>query len=189
MNERNFEQEENSNIQESEKPPVLYHASRDPDITQFEPRAESIRDKNEGPVVFGTPELALATMFLVDTSDSWTTKGRFGETCCHVISDRERFSKADKGGWIYRLPSESFTTDLTKGMRKLEWTSRQPVIPIDQTAYKSGLEAMIEQGVQVYFVDKDTFKKIKEAPDHGQSILQSLVSENQRRAENTDKFK
>jgi hypothetical protein len=32
-------------------------------IEKFEPRAKSIRDSEEGPVVFATPDLALATTF------------------------------------------------------------------------------------------------------------------------------
>lgn len=48
---------------------------------------------------------------------------------------------------------------------------------------------MIENGVQVYFVDKPTFKKIQGAEDHGLSILKTLESENQRRGKNVVEFR
>jgi hypothetical protein len=40
--------------------------------------------------------------------------------------------------------------------------------------------AMITHGVQVYFVDKKTYKKIQKASDHGLSIINSLPSENEK---------
>jgi len=43
---------------------------------------------------------------------------------------------------------------------------------------------MIENGVQVYFVDQATFSELKKAPDHGLSILKKLESENQKRGQN-----
>jgi len=56
------------------KPSVLYHASQNRNVELFEPRAKSYRDRKEGPVVFGTPELPFATMFIVDSDDSQRKK-------------------------------------------------------------------------------------------------------------------
>jgi hypothetical protein len=43
---------------------------------------------------------------------------------------------------------------------------------------------MIENAVQVYFVDREMFTEISSADDHGRSILIGLISENQRRGVN-----
>lgn len=163
-----------------QKPKYLYHASQNSDIDVLEPRAESVRDPSEGPVVFATANLLYVTMFLVNSDDSWTVQGKFGGTFYKVISDKNRFLEADKGGTIYTLPNDTFYCDLEKGMGKEEWVSKEAVEPIKKQYYHSGIEAMIDSGVQVYFVDKQTFQKIRQAEDQGLSILQSIQSENQK---------
>jgi hypothetical protein len=169
---------------EVKKPAVLYHASQDKDVKEFEPRAETFRDEKEGPVVFATPDKRFASMFLVPkTTDSWCQKSVFTDPengkSIHVmiISDKEKFEKLDKGGAIYSLPSDTFQTDLTKSTKSREWTSREVVEPTDKTEYKSGLQAMIENGVMVYFIDQQTFEKLKKSDDFGLSILQTLKPE------------
>jgi hypothetical protein len=47
---------------------------------------------------------------------------------------------------------------------------------------------MIDNGVQVYFVGKQTFQKIRQAEDHGFSILQTIQSENQKLNKNVFLF-
>ena len=39
---------------------------------------------------------------------------------------------------------------------------------------------MLENKVQVYFIDQETYKKIQESDDDGLSILKNLESENQK---------
>ncbi len=166
----NFEQKP-----EIEKPSVLYHASRSKNVTEFEPRAETVRIPEEGPLVFGTPDVAYASCFIVPTADSWTQVSVF-DNSLHVmiISDQKRFKKLDKGGSIYFLPSDSFETDPEKSPSAREWTSKNPVKPSDKKDYKSGLQAMLENGVEVYFVEKETFDRIQKSDDHGLKILKTL---------------
>jgi len=140
-----------------EKPPFLYHATSNRNIEIFEPRAESIRDPNEGSVVFGTPSKAYVSMFIVKSNDSWTSKGRYNGVWYHAISDEERYRQLDKGGAIYTLPSDTFETDLTRGMKSMEWVSRVSVKPLEKEIYDSGIEAMLKNGVKVLFVPNDVF--------------------------------
>lgn len=167
---------------EIEKPPVLYHASLNKDVKEFEPRAETFRDPEEGPVVFATPDKAYASCFIVSgINDRWCQISVFdGSIHVMIISDKERFLKIDKGGAIYALPSETFETDPEKSKTGREWTSREPVKPSDKTEYKTGLQAMIENDVQVYFVDRKTFERIQKSEDYGFEIIKSLKSENQK---------
>lgn len=161
-------------------PKILYHASSNRKIRMLEPRALTIRDRNEGPVVFATPDKAEASKFLVPSDDSWTRKSRFGDVHVHIISDRKRYEKADKGGAIYHLSSDTFENDETKGART-EWTSKRAVRPISKEEYGSGLQAQLDNGVQVFFVDKATFAEIVNSGDHGNAIMRSLESENKKR--------
>ena len=166
--ERNF-------VPKLEKPPVLYHASKNADIKTFEPRIGKRRDENEGAQVFATPSKAMATIFLVETDDSWTQSGAMDGVPYIIISDRERFTQLDTGGTIYSLPSDTFETDLEKGLRELEYTSNEAVEPTDAEHFPSALSAMLENGVKVYFVDKETFENIQNADDHGEEIVKNLT--------------
>lgn len=167
-----------------EKPKFLYHASPFRDIQEFEPRAQFVRDPEEGPVVFATPSEIFASMFIVRTDDRWSHKGRFNGIHYTVINDRQKFEEMDKGGSIYVLPSETFSTDEAKSMGTAEWTSKEPVKPSRKTDYESGLDAMLQHGVQVYFVDADTWRLIEESDDHGLSVLSKQQSENDKRGIN-----
>jgi hypothetical protein len=164
-----------------EKPSVLYHGSSNKEITRFEPSSKKVRDPAEGPRIFATPDKRMASVFIVGVDDSWGNSGQHNGTPYMVISDRERFETLDKGGAIYHLPNETFTTDPNKGLGDLEWASSEPVEPTGKEDHESALEAMLNHGVQVYFVDRATYQAFETAPDHGLSILQTTESENQRR--------
>lgn len=163
-----------------DKPNSLYHGSQNKNIKVFMPQHKSYRDKNEGAVVFATPDKVLASIFIVPTNDSWTHSGLFGGIHYFVCSDKKRFIELDKGGTIYTLPSDTFECDPERGLGSKEWTSIVEVKPINQENFDSALELMIDMGVQVYFVDDEIFKKINESKDHGNKILRSLISENKR---------
>lgn len=164
---------------EIEKPAFLYHASSTKNREEFEPRNRTVRDPEEGPVVFATPDKAYASCFMVPgVDDSWCQISVFGDIHVMIISDEKRFKNSDKGGGIYILPSETFETDPEKSRTGREWTSKPAVKPIDKIEYKTGLEAMLENGVEVYFVNEKTFEEIREAEDHGLEILKTLKPEN-----------
>lgn len=165
-------------------PPALYHASPSGDITVFTPRAESTRDPNEGPRVFATPSKALATVFVVKTDDSWANSGTISDVPYMIISDRARFDSLDTGGYIYSLPTDTFENDPSKGLGELEWTSAVPVVPTNKEYFKSGLDAMLDAGVQVYFLDAETYARFKSDPDHMAENLNALTSENQKLQKN-----
>jgi len=180
----NFEKE-NASSDVPEKPSVFYHASKNKDIAELEPRQESYRDQNEGAVVFATPDKAIASIFLLDARHS----GKFdGIPYAVIVDSREHFLSEDKGGRIYELNGDTFQNDPTKGLGKDEWVSKENVKPKESIEYKSALTVALEQGVQVYFVDEATSKAIKESDDYGLSILQKLESENQRRNLNVKQF-
>jgi hypothetical protein len=174
--------EEVTKTESEPKPKILYHASPNRDLQVIETRQESVRDKNEGPVVFATHDEACASLFLVNSNDSWTFKGRINGVHYHIISDRKRFEELDKGGSIYEVPSDSFERKINdESWQSLEWTSTKPVNPIRKTDYSSGLEAMIDKGVLVYFVDKEMFEELTKNHRINSNLLKTLVSENQTR--------
>ncbi|MBI4158266.1 MAG: hypothetical protein HY505_01420 [Candidatus Yanofskybacteria bacterium] len=169
-----------------EKPPFLYHGSPHKDIEAVEPRKEKYRDLEEGELVFATQDLAIATIFMTKASRG---SGSFGDVpYVYIIEPREEFIKDDNGGHIYVLPSDTFACDPNKGLGVYEWTSKEKVKPVRKIEYSSTLDAMLENGVQVYFMDEETHRKIEVSKDHGLSIYRELESENQRRGINIRSF-
>lgn len=154
------------------KPAVLYHGSSVRGLEQLIPQRTSFRDSKEGPIVFATPRRDLATCFIVPADDSWTAIGIGSDGSCHmVISNKERFREVDKGGVIYELSGDGFESDLTQGLREVEWVSRRPVRVKSAVEYESSLEGMIKEGVGVYFVDKEIFKKFRKENGEGKELL------------------
>lgn len=164
---------------ESEKPPFLYHGSPNRDIDELEPRQKTYRDLEEGPQLFASQELSVASMFLFEGSFS---SGLFNKTpYAAIVGSREEIMQRDRGGHVYVLPSETFSCDPHKGLGEYEWTTRDSVKPIKTIEYPSAIDAMMENGVQVYFIDQETRDRIDNSADHGFAILSSLESENMRR--------
>lgn len=184
-----FEQQHNQ--EKKEKPSVLYHASRVSGIKEFTPNRGNYRDENEGAVIFSTPDKALASAFLVEGhGDHWMQIGFYGGIPVVIINaDREEFIKNDKGGVMYAFSSDTFDYDPNKGMGEKEWTSQESVKPLSEEKYTSALDAMIENGAQVYFVDKKTFDDINNSDNHGYNILIGLTSENERNNKNIRSLK
>ena len=154
---------------------MLFHATRNPDIDVFLPRAEKTRDENEGPKVFGTPSRALAGIFLVESDDSWVQSGMMDDIPYIIISDEERYRNLDSGGVIYSLPTNTFENHPEKGLREYEWTSAEPVTPTGKEEIASAVDDMLAHGVKIYFVDKETYQKIQGAQDSGESIVSGLA--------------
>lgn len=100
-------------------------------------------------------------MFLTNTDDSWTSKGMFNGQWYCAISDEKRFKEIDKGGAIYTLPSDTFTTDLDRGMGRNEWISKVPIKPSSKKEYDTCLTAMILNNVKVIFVNQEVFHKFR----------------------------
>lgn len=163
---------------------LLYHGSSKSGLAELEPRAVSVRDVTEGPVIFATPNQAIASMFLVPIRQH---SGRFNGMP-YFVAIKADFDMRDLGGSIYTIAAEGFTFDRDKGLGELEWVSASPVPVLSETQYSSGLTCMLEHGVQVYLVDKSTFVKIDTAEDHGLAVLQRCLSENTLRNINPQKF-
>lgn len=174
---------EGQNFEQKEKPSVLYIAAQTSGLQELTPGEGRNRGEDEGAVIFATPNKELASIFLVeDHNDNWMQIGYFsGVPYVAICMSKDEFLERDHGGTMYEVPSDTFNFDPNLGMGDKEWTSREPVRPISETNFPSALDAMIENGVNVYFVDQATFDAMNNADDHGFSILLSLTSENKLR--------
>lgn len=163
---------------------ALYHGSTNSNIRVFEPKNNHIRDKKEGPVVFATPSLKLASCYLFKWEDSWVHQSISWKDeniadyqVIMVISDKQRFHKEDNGGAVYILPSQGFDFDEHKGLGIYEWTHNGSVIPILKIDFSSALTAMEKFGVKVYFVTQDQFQHYLSLPGDAQEQFLSKIEE------------
>jgi hypothetical protein len=164
------------------RPHILYHGSPAKGIAEFEPRRETVRDPGEGPVVFASPDPAVAIIFgLRRTAHS----GKFhGVPYAVIVADRDEYIADDDGCALYVLPSCTFENNPLMGLGCDEWISRVGVKPLESTEFTSSVSAAIEHGVQIYFVSAATSAAIAQSEDQGCAILHGLQSENQRQNRN-----
>lgn len=169
-----------------ERPTILYHASPDKNIDELEPRNKTVRDPNEGPVLFAARDKAAAMKNLFESNDSWTHQAKVnGVHVMLIAQERDKFIASDKGGACYELSGEQFFCDSSK--KPLEWTSKTNVKPLSKEVFGSALDAMIDHGVQVYFVDEFVLEEFRHADDKV-AVLKKLTSENQMRGLDAPSF-
>lgn len=167
------------------KPTILYHGSGDRRIEEFHPEKGRHQSRNEPPYVFATPKKELAIAFARSKS-SPVIIGPLenNQTWFIAISDKEAFLQSDHGGAVYHLPPDTFIHNPQTKLGTSEYISAQPVKPIYKEEYDSTLDALLQAGVQVYFLDEKTYDDLGHSKDGGYSILSGLESENLKRGIN-----
>ncbi|MBP6942531.1 MAG: hypothetical protein KBB55_00625 [Candidatus Buchananbacteria bacterium] len=165
-----------------EKTSVLYHGSPNGEIEEFLPRVSKGSGESHGALVYASPDKATAIMFMANVSVPWST-GLTGNNVLYAIipMDRDIFIANDHGGYVYMLDAKTFSSDPQRGMGEYEWASSVPVKPLEKIRFESVLEAMIEHGVQVYFVEQEKYQTMLESKQPKYTFLKDLESENARR--------
>ncbi len=165
-----------------ERPKFVFHGSPKGDIEEFIPRISMGSGEQYGPQVYASNDLVTASMFMADVGKAWSS-GEASNGVMYAIIPvlKEEFLPRDKGGFIYKLPGETFSTDSHRGMGEKEWASRVSVKPVEVKKIDSALEAMIESGVQVYFVTDEQYKEMLSLGRPKWEYLTNLSSENEAR--------
>lgn len=170
-----------------EKPDRLYHGSPRRNLNALEPRVSLGSGEKLGRLIYASPNKAIASIFLADVTGRWSA-GTIGDVPYALITvPREEFVANDKGGVMYILPSESFVNDERNSLGEMEWVSSKAVTPIEQIHYTSALQAMLDNGVQVYFVSPATLEEINNTSEK-KKLLRAIQSENQRTSLNIRTF-
>ncbi len=144
---------------------VVFHGSPNNNISIILPAVEHIRNGKEGPVVFATPSIALASCYLFRWDDSWvhqfiSDNSQTGYEVYMIIGNKEKFYKLNNGGTIYLLPIHSFTFNKVNkklGLGIYEYTSKESITPFTKIRFTSPLHAMKLFGVKVYFLNDAQF--------------------------------
>ncbi len=137
-----------------------------------------------GALVYATPDIATASIFMARVAGYWSVNIFDGVQCVIIAMDRDDFIRNDHGGCIYVFSSDSFSANHESGMGELEWVSEKAVRPIKKIKYPSSLDAMIEYGAQVFFVDEEQYTEMQKSPEHALCLLKKISSENKKRNKN-----
>jgi hypothetical protein len=178
------------------QPTVVFHGSPVKTLTDgiLKPRAVVGRPRHPDSVIFASPDIAFASMFILQAGDDWMT---CGSRCTDLAqppiyyfmcSDKERFMREDHGGAIYMLPSQPFKRYMADFIVSSEVIAHEAVKPLTSIPVESALETMLQLGVQVFFVDQVTYDSFVHAKsmDEKMRIYERInrTSENYRRGIN-----
>lgn len=155
----------------------VYHGSANKHIEKFEPRVSPGNEKY-GAHVYASPSKAAASVFMADVGKPWSAGVVNGALCAIIPLTREEFMRRDNGGCIYTFSAETFSSDAERNLGDLEWASSVAVSPVDKTEYSSVLDAMLQNGVRVCFVDDGMLEKYVKADGREKArLLEELKAE------------
>jgi len=161
----------------NKKPEFVYHGSPKGDIKEFIPLTSPGTGDAYGPQIYASDSEAVASMFMADVGKSWSTGEKDDKPYAIIPMNKSDFVKRDKGGFVYKLPGETFFSDPERGMGVNEWASSVAVKPTEVTRVDSTFDAMIENGVQVYFVSDELYKEMEASGKPKWKFLNELQPE------------
>lgn len=173
-------------IKKAKNSRILFHGTRKRSLNILTPFPGDQRDSKTGHVVFATPFFDYACCFMALSGGKGfyiAQRGLFSPRV-FVCADETGFRSNDIGGAVYYVSAQGFSYNKDKGGGIAEWVNPKPVEVAEKTLFPSVLDAMIENYVQVFFVDKDKMTKIMELRSKGLKLLDSLRSENQKQQKN-----
>ena len=165
----------------------LYHGSPNKIEGELKPilKHSTLEHIHNKPAVFATERIDVASLFMfpLDTLASIGFEQDIAYIC--IWGTSEEFISKDKGGYIYIFSSDKFE----QVGKDYEWQSFVTVLPKEVKEYSSVIDGMIENNVQVYFInDNSKFDKIEAEKDNRAPILKEILSENQKRNFNVKKI-
>jgi hypothetical protein len=156
-----------------EKPPAVYHGSVDGDIKEFEPRTAAERP-DEDPAIYASPNIEIAKQSM---ANRFVTNGGIvnGRHFVCIPMTREEFLKKDSGGYIYKLPSDSFSSNEGRGFGEDEWVSHDNTSPISVEYLPSLYNVLAEQGTEIYFIATEQITEITQLQDGDPQQLEKYL--------------
>jgi hypothetical protein len=88
---------------------------------------------------------------------------------------REEFLKKDSGGYIYKLPSDSFSSNEGRGFGEDEWVSHDNASPISVEYLPSLYNVLAEQGTEIYFIATEQITEITQLQDGDPQQLEKYL--------------
>ncbi len=148
-------------------PTVVFHGSRVKKLEDgiLTPHAGPERPQHPESVIFASPYIAYASMFIFQYGDWMACGSWFVDSPIYyfICKNRDRFMREDTGGAIYVLLAQPFKNSMTNVITSCEMIAYEPVQPLAQINFDHALDAMLSFGVQVFFVSADIYDAFMQA--------------------------
>lgn len=133
-----------------EKPKHLYYGSAEKNITIFKPTPNEFMGA-EKDFFFASPDRNAAIAYMY-SGRPWSSRV---DNDTGIISSifpitREEFIGQDKGGAVYVFSPEKFTSHPKR--KHYEWVTEESIKPESVEVFASGLKAMEDAGIKMYFL-------------------------------------
>ena len=139
-------------------PNTLFHGSPCMDIEIIQPKQLDNRC-NGRPIVFASHHIGLASLFMLKHRGKFACGRLPNERLFYMTDDKKGCILNDKGGAIYVVPSASFFCEAHVSLGTDEWLSYSSIEPLYKFVFPSALDAILDFGVRVYFVDASTYAR------------------------------
>ncbi len=148
----------------------LYHASQITNLSKIVPQPTLSHDKYIGDYVFATANFKLALMYLVPKGIGILMNVKANKPNIVIASNVKILQSKDRGGAIYILSDEKFEKSPQQEIGEYEMVCKSEVKPIDKILYKSVLNALTSNQIEVRFVSKSLFNELINNPKQDQII-------------------
>jgi hypothetical protein len=157
-----------------ERPPYVYHGSVDGDVVSFVPRSATERPDEEA-AVYASPNIEIAKQSM---ANRFVTNGGVvnGRHFVCIPMTKENFIKKDTGGYLYKLPCDSFAPNEGRGFGDDEWVSYEDVHPLSVEYFPSLYDVLIGQGTEVYFITSKQVGEIEQLQDGDPEELERYLN-------------
>jgi hypothetical protein len=139
-------------------PNTLFHGSSNIAIDVIRPKAVGNRCKGK-PIVFATHHIALASLFMLKHEGRFACGRLPNDEIFYLTDNKRQCIMEDQGGAIYVVPASSFFCEAHVSLGVDEWISYGSISPLAKFEFPSALDAILDFGVKVYFVDGHTYAR------------------------------
>lgn len=137
-------------------PNTLFHGSTNTEIDIIRPKPLGTRCKGQ-PIVFASHHIALASLFMLKHHGKFACGRLPNGDIFYMTDDKRRCILEDRGGAIYVVPAATFFCEAHVSLGVDEWITYAAVKPLAHFIFSSALDAILDFGVKVYFVDNNTY--------------------------------
>lgn len=139
----------------------VFHGSEQRGLSLIPPSRHHARDDQARPMVFASRYKAMACCYMLPIDPEMARV--FYDQDGHILfvtSDAAATRRKDKGGSLYQLSGEGFSSD-NHGMEYMEWLCPAAKEVLKETPYPSALQAMKTHGVKCFAVTPDYFRAMR----------------------------
>lgn len=141
-------------------PATLYHGSTVSNLTSLIPQRTLSKDIFIGNFVFATADKLLAVMYTAPKGYAVIMNSDYPKPYIIINARAISYVESDVPVFIYKMSGMPFKLTPHLELEVHEFVSANEVRVDLVESHESSIEAYVKNGITIYFVDDDTFKKV-----------------------------